>query len=117
MARPLICRSISMPLQKMTYCVHCGLSIKDEKSVPSNCLHLNRLARQLLIPCSTLYKDVDWILYTVDDDRYSVFLSKKESIFPQMIGYGGIILRNPSIVFKTWQLENVQQISLFLKTK
>ena len=34
-----------------------------------------------------------------------------------MIGYGGIILRNPSIVFKTWQLENVQEISLFLKTK
>ncbi|MFW9929506.1 MAG: hypothetical protein ACFFD1_08955 [Candidatus Thorarchaeota archaeon] len=98
----------------LKYCVFCGNpSIHDSPS--DKCAHEYKLPYQTLIPCRILYHDADWLLYSVRNEIKSVYLTKQDYTAKQTpVGSGGIVLRNPQIIFKSWELKSVDSIIQFL---
>jgi hypothetical protein len=96
------------------FCVYCGQpSLHDKPN--DQCAHSYKPPKQYLIPCRALYHDAEWLLYTVDNEIQSVYYDTQDfSDKHSPVGSGGIVLRNPQIIFKSWELKSVDAIIQFL---
>jgi hypothetical protein len=103
-----------MSVKNMRFCIFCGQPLAHDKS-GDECAHSYNPPSQILIPCRALYHDADWLLYTVDNEIKSVYINKQDfSEKHSPIGSGGIVLRDPQIIFKSWELKSVESIVQFL---
>ena len=95
-------------------CIFCGQPSLQRKSTDT-CAHDYKPPLQLLVPCPRLYMDADWILYTVDNEAKSVFIEKKDFKSPFiLVGSGGIVLREIQLIYRSWQLQNIDAITQYL---
>ena len=95
-------------------CIFCGQPALQNKPTDT-CAHDYKPPLQLLVPCPRLYMDADWILYTVNNEAKSVFIEKKDFKSPfVLVGSGGIVLREIILIFRSWQLQNIDAITKYL---
>lgn len=104
--------------EEQRYCIKCGqVTILDSPTDVCNHTYSNYV--ELLRPCEALYgAEVNWFLYTIDDDQRTVFVDALDFSGPlQRVGTGGIVLREPQMIVRKWPLNDPENVALFLKTE
>jgi hypothetical protein len=103
-----------MSSTKIRFCIYCGKPSPQDKPT-DECAHSYKSAKQMLSLCKLLYEDASWVLYTVENEILSVYMVSSDFMGEYApVGSGGIVLRNPQIIFKSWQLQNAPAILQFL---
>jgi hypothetical protein len=85
-------------------------------SPKDHCEHIYKPPLEFLKPCERLYGvDVDWVIWTVDNDEQTVFVDSPEfNSVLQFVGKGGIVLRDPQIILKSWPLSDTVNLMKYL---
>lgn len=92
------------------FCINCGVS-KNRIQAQSDCNHVFKKCIEFFIPSIELYgkEKIDWVLYTVNDEKQSVYIDSADFTGPrQKVGTGGIALRNLRLVYKNYLLNDLK---------
>ena len=108
-----------MSLKKTRFCIFCGQAAKFDSPADA-CAHEYHYPLQVFLPCRALYhEEANWFLYTVDNQVKTVFMDRQELNTKSQvsIGTGGIVLRDPQLIFKSWELKNAEKILQYLSVE